>query len=105
MVDTSDYRRIRAEAKTLYEQTGKVYCPALSTQVIFGAGGFNHLIYKDRGHERDKFIQLTRFKLLINALKLVELTTTYQEYEEIAQKAPVAWLKKQRTETRTIKFW
>ena len=59
--------------------------PSFWTAGVFNAEGFNHLVYKNQNRERDKNVQIMKFKLLQLAQKLIGLTTTYQEYEESLQ--------------------
>ncbi len=105
MTDTHDYEEIKAEAMALYGQANTVYCPALASEVTLNAGGFKHFIHKGRHIERDKRVQIARFKLLPQALHLIKITTTHQEYEERLQEFGKMDHKRRRKEKRIVKFW
>ena len=84
MLDLEKYLKEKERARLYYKTIEQVFSPALKEKINFNSEGFNHLIYKNkRGEERDKNSQLLRFKLLPLTKNLVELSTTYQEYEEI----------------------
>jgi hypothetical protein len=104
-MDISNYDKIKEDARAFYSKANRVYCPALSGEVSFGAEGFNHLIYKGKRNERDKDVQIMKFKMLPRALDLVGLTTTYQEYEESLQEVDVMRFKKRMRETKVIRYW
>lgn len=105
MEDISNYEKIKEDSKRFYEQIGKVACPAFSQEVFFTSEGFNHLVYKNDRRERDKKVQIMKFKLLPLAKKLVGLTTTFQEYEESLREFRVKKFKKTVQETKVIKYW
>jgi hypothetical protein len=105
MEDISNYEKIKEDSKRFYDQIGKVICPAFGQEVIFTSEGFNHLVYKNDRRERDKNVQIMKFKLLPLAQKLVNLTTTYQEYEESLQEFRIKKFKKVVQETKVIKYW
>lgn len=105
MEDISNYEKIKADSKNFYEQIGKVHCPAFEQPVFFNAEGFNHLIYKNDRRERDKSVQIMKFKLLPLAKKLIGLTTTYQEYEESLQEFRVKKFKKAIQESKVVRYW
>lgn len=46
-----------------------------------------------------------RFKLLPRAIKLVELSTTFQEYEETIKRFEVKSYKKRVWKTKSVKYW
>lgn len=77
-----DYLEIRKTAQKLYGSFKKVYCPALGGDVNFTSEGFNHLIYERAKKERDKRTQILRFDMLEKARSIIEISTTYQEFEE-----------------------
>jgi hypothetical protein len=105
MEDISNYEKIRGDAKRFYEQIGKVFCPAFKADVIFSSEGFNHLVYKNDRRERDKNVQIMKFKLLNLAQQLVKLTTTFQEYEETLQEFRIKKFKKVVQETKVVRCW
>ena len=105
MEDVSNYDKIKEDSKRFYEQIGKIVCPAFGQEVSFTSEGFNHLVYKNDRRERDKSVQVMKFKLVPLAQKLVGLTTTYQEYEESLQEFRVKKFKKAVEETKVVKYW
>jgi hypothetical protein len=82
MKEPADYDKIRSNAEAFYKNIDYIYSPALGENVYFGADGFNHIRFKKQRDEREKISQMARFNLLPHAIKLVGLSTTYQEYEE-----------------------
>ena len=80
---SNDYERKKAEARTFYSSFVKVVCPALGNEpVYFTSEGFNHLVYRGPKKERDQRVQIMKFELLGKAKKILEISTTFQEYEE-----------------------
>lgn len=105
MQDLSNYDKLRENANNLYSKVGKVFCPALEDNVYFTAEGFNHLIYKRRRSEREKDVQMLRFKILPWAIKLVKVTSTFQEYDETLKEVEVKQKKKRVKVTKLVKYW
>lgn len=105
MEDISNYEKIKEDSKRFYDQVGKVSCPAFGQEVIFTSEGFNHLVYKNNRREREKSVQIMKFKLLPLTQKLVGLTTTFQEYEESLREFRVKKFKKSVQETKVVKYW
>jgi len=54
---------------------------------------------------REEPSQILRFKLLSLAKKLIELSTTYQEFEESIKEVFIKKYKKKTRESRIIKYW
>lgn len=84
-MDISNYNNTRQIAESFFKRIISVRCPALNHEVVsFNNDGFRHLMYKGNRKrvERDKSVQVMKFKLLSKAKKLIELSTTYQEYDE-----------------------
>lgn len=105
MGDLSNYPAIRGSAETYYKQIGKIFCPAFQQTVCFSAEGFNHLVYKSDRTERDRSVQMMKFKLLSKVKKLIEITTTYQEFEECLQTFQVKRFKKRVHESKIVRYW
>ena len=83
MQDISNYQIIRKNAYNFYRKIGRIRCSALNNEFVhFNAEGFNHLIYKRKRSERNKNDQIMKFKLLPKAKHIIEISTTYQEYDE-----------------------
>ncbi|MEK7582174.1 MAG: hypothetical protein AAB488_02515 [Patescibacteria group bacterium] len=77
-----DYDKIRAEASALYGTFVSTECPALAQSVLFTSEGFNHLVYSSPGKMRDKRAQILRFDMLEKAKHILDVSTTFQEYDE-----------------------
>jgi hypothetical protein len=106
MEDISNYESIKEDSRKYYQQIGKVVCPAFGSEfVYFNSEGFNHLIFKGNRKEREKQEQITRFKLMPLALKLVKLATIYQEMEQTIQEFRVKKFKKIVDESKVVKYW
>ena len=105
-MDVSNYDKIRDDAQKLYSALRPAQCPALRDEyVYFPAQGFNHIIFKSARRERERPSQILRFKLLPLAVKLIGLSTTYQEYEETIQEFEVKSHKKRERKTKPVKYW
>lgn len=99
------YAKSKLEAERLYRSFTPIKCRAIGNQTIyFNSEGFNHLLYK-KGKERAKNDQMGRFKHLDFVPKILQLTTTYQEYEEKLQDFRVERHGKKITETKQVRYW
>lgn len=85
-MDIENFEKHKELAETFYKQVGKTYCPALKADVHFNAKGFHHLRYNNPGSERDKQIQLRKFRLLKTAVEIIKKTTTLQFYRASLEK-------------------
>ena len=74
------YDQNRENTKEYLKSIGNVYCPALDERISFNMKGFKHIIYPKGRHVRDEKSHLLRFNLIKPSKKLIELTTTLQEY-------------------------
>ncbi len=79
----------RQSALKDYKQIKQVFCPYLKTKVVFNSGGFRHLIYKAGNKKRDPSSMKMRFKMLSNAVAVLKITTTLQEYQSETKELPV----------------
>ena len=105
MDDLSNYQSLRANAQKFYAEVGSVFSPALNGKINFPSEGFNHIIFKRAHSEREKPSQILRFKLLPLAVKLIKISTTYQEFEETLQEFTVKSFKKSIKKTQPVKYW
>lgn len=106
MLDVSNYEKIREDARIFYQTVGGIRCPALDHQPVhFTSDGFNHLIYKGSRKERDKRVQIMKFKLLPKATELIRIATTYQEYDESLTTIRRKRFKKNVDEGTTVRYW
>jgi hypothetical protein len=74
-------------------------------KVGFSSDGFSHIIFKNSRSERERRSQILRFKLLPLAIRLIGLSTTYQEYEKSLTKIMIKRHKKQVVANKTIRYW
>lgn len=105
MNDVSGYDSLREDAQKYFGRIGKIYSPAFNQEIFFSAEGFNHIVYKGSRSEREKPSQILRFKLLPLAVKLVGLSTTYQEFEESLKEFDIKRHKKRVRLTQPVKYW
>ncbi|OGY08877.1 MAG: hypothetical protein A2782_02150 [Candidatus Blackburnbacteria bacterium RIFCSPHIGHO2_01_FULL_43_15b] len=76
-----NYSLLRNQTYKKYKTIKSVHCPYLKTKVTFNSNGFRHFIYKAGGKKRDEESQVLRFQLLGQAVKILKVTTTLQEYQ------------------------
>ena len=105
MEDLSNYHKLREDAQKFYHSIGRVMSPALHQHIHFTAEGFNHLIFKGSRSERERPSQILRFNLLPLAVKLVGLSTTYQEFEESIKEFDVKSHKKRVRQSKPVRYW
>lgn len=99
------YLEIKNITKSHYDKIGKRRSPLFKEFVYFNSEGFNHLVYKSNRTERDKSVQIMKFKLLNKAIKLVELSTTVQEYDERMITVVQKMKKKRKNTSKIAKYW
>lgn len=106
MQDVSNYEKIRDDAHEFYKKIGRIKCPAFDNEpVYFNAIGFNHLIYKSENCQRSRHDQITKFKLLAKAKTIVEISTTFQEYDESLTEIVRKKYKNKIKETCSVSYW
>lgn len=105
MEDVSNYEKLKEDAQKFYNEIGNIFSPAFNEKVQFNAEGFNHIIFKSPRTERERTSQILRFKLLPLAVKLLNESTTYQEFEETLKEFVVKSHKKRARKTKSVKYW
>ena len=105
MEDLSNYDKLKGDAQNFYNNIGKVVSPALKQEIYFNSEGFNHIVFKGSRSERERPSQILRFKLLYLAVKLIKLSTTYQEFEETLKEFDVQSYKKRIRKTKPVRYW
>ena len=105
MIDDAQYEKIRQDSHVWYKNQSPVNSPALNQLVYFTAEAFEHTKYKRARAERDKPSQIMRLKMLPRAFRLIELSTTIQEYEEIVKVVSVKRRKKRVHQSKQIQYW
>ena len=79
-VDFDEFRTLKKQTENEYKKILTVFCPALKSEVIFNTDGFHHLCYDNTRAERGKKVQRAKFIFLNKAVKIIEKTTTIQEF-------------------------
>jgi len=105
MDDFSTYSLYKKEGQAFYDSVGEIFSPALREKVRFTAEGFNHIIFTDPRSEREQLAQVARFRLLPLAVRLVGISTTYQEFEEISKQIEVKMLKEKIVKNQMVRYW
>jgi hypothetical protein len=105
MEDLSNYEKLKTDANNFYNNIGKVFSPIFKQNVLFSSEGFNHIIFKGSRSERERPSQIIRFKLLHLAVKLIQLSTTYQEFEETLKEFEVKNHKKKVRKSKPVRYW
>lgn len=101
-----EYLRVRETAKELYGNYGPVKCPAINSEYVhFTSEGFNHILYRINRHPRSKQDQYMRFQILDLARRVVQISTTFQEYEEKLQDVVIDHRGKKEKATKFVKYW
>lgn len=80
-----NFYQFKLQQKEFYKSIGKVYSPALKSDVYFRADGFHHLLYKEseRGRQRSRSEQALKLNCLSYVVMVVENTlggTTLRRY-------------------------
>jgi len=105
MEDLSNYEKLKEDAQNFYKEIGGIRFPALNSFIHFDSEGFNHIVFKKARSEREKSSQILRFKLLPLAKKLIEISTTYQEFEETLKEFEFKNHKKKIRKSKSVKYW
>ncbi|MDO8664444.1 MAG: hypothetical protein Q7K44_02765 [Candidatus Liptonbacteria bacterium] len=105
MEDLSSYEKPREDALKFYNSIGKIASPALHQDIYFNAEGFNHIVFKRARTERERSSQVLRFRLLPLAIRLLKISTTYQEFEETIKEVEVKEFKQKIKKTKPVKYW
>jgi hypothetical protein len=79
-IDLEQFGKLRLEAKEYYDNVGHVFCPAIRGDIIFNSDGFHHLRYDSSRSERSKIVQRNKFSFLKDAVRILEKSSTVQEY-------------------------
>ena len=105
MNDLSNYEKLKEDTQKFYIEIKAIHSPALNEHIYFNSEGFNHIIFKKSRSEREKSSQMLRFKLIPLAKKLIEKSTTYQEFEETLKEFEIKSFKKRIKKTKAVKYW
>ena len=105
MKDLPNYESLRDDTHSWYQKLKPVKSPALNSVVSFTSEGFEHIVYKRARAERERRSQIMRFKLLSSAVKLIGLSTTFQEYEETIKQFTIKRKKKKIQVPKKVQYW
>lgn len=105
MEDFSNYEKLKEDTQNFYNGIGRIHSPAFNQEIHFSAEGFNHIVFKRAHSERERPSQILRFKLLPLAVKLIKISTTYQEVEETIKEFEVKRFKKKVRKSCPVKYW
>ena len=105
MEDLSNYEKLKEDAQKFYGGIGSVFSPVFNQKIHFTAEGFNHIVFKHARSERERPSQILRFKLLPLVVKLVKVSTTYQEFEETVKEFQIKSFKKKTQKSMPVSYW
>ena len=80
--DLERFRKAKERAHDLYTAQPSIRCPYFQIQVVLNSDGFHHLQFSAR-HERNKWEQMLKFRLLPLALQVIRSSGTVQEYRRL----------------------
>lgn len=79
-LDLEKFRGLKNKTKDEYDKVGKIYCPALKSDIVFNSDGWHHLRYDFTRSERGKMVQYDKFTYFSDSVKILQKATTVQEY-------------------------
>src|SRR5665811_1867146 len=105
MFDISKYEKIKEATENFYNKYKYINSPFFASKVYFTSEGFNHLVYKGARTERNKSVQIMKFKLFQKAIEVLKLSTTVQEYDEMLTMVDKKMKKRKIKESRIVMYW
>lgn len=79
------FYKLMEKSKLFYQSVGEFFCPALQAKIKFNSDGFHHLRYDNTRAERAKQEQKNKMSFLKEAVGILKITTTTQEYRKTVQ--------------------
>jgi hypothetical protein len=79
-VKLESINKLKVETEEKYKKIGKLFCPALKSEIFFNSDGFHHLRYDGHRSERSVVVQKNKFLFFDNAVDVLKKTATIQEY-------------------------
>lgn len=73
---------LKEKTRVLYEATESMYCPYFGEKVNFNSDGFHHFRYNSLGSERNKRVQIARYKLFPLASSVIRKAGTIQQHRK-----------------------
>jgi hypothetical protein len=87
------FKELLEQRRAEYKGYMPVFCPVLKEYVIFNAKGFNHLLFRPKGREREQTEQIARLNILPFASRIIQFSIGLKRRER-------------RTAIgKTIKYW
>lgn len=81
-LNNNKFDELKNLVESEFKKIGAIYCPALKTKVIFNSDGFYHLRYDNNRSERSKREQYNKLRYFNNAVDVINISTTAQEYRQ-----------------------
>jgi hypothetical protein len=78
--DREEFGRLKNDVALEYKKIISVYNPALKSEIFFNASGWHHLRYDGNRSERSKLAQKNKFIFFLEAVNVIKISTTIQEY-------------------------
>jgi hypothetical protein len=82
-IDLKNFQNTKKQAEDYYKKIHKIYSPALKNGIFFNSNGFHHLRFDESRKERNKKVQMNKFRCLKNSLEIIKKATTIQEYRRL----------------------
>ncbi len=83
-MDNFEFEKLKKETRDFYKTIVKIYNPAFKAELVFNSNGLNHLCYYNDRSERPILIQKNKFIFFKDAVKILRVATTIQEYRRVA---------------------
>lgn len=94
----------KEEARAIYFNIGRIWCPALGDYISFNSKGFRHLIRKGRILRPDSE-QERRFSLISEVPKIINSAITIAEHRIEMNKYTIKTHGEKETHTAPAYFW
>jgi hypothetical protein len=79
-INLNEFKKLKDKTKDYYNSINKIYSPALKSKIVFNSDGFHHLRYDSNRSERNKKLQMGKFRCFNDAVNIIEKSNTIQEY-------------------------
>jgi len=78
-----DFEKLKILVNTAYKKIGYIYSPALKSKIVFNSNGIYHLHYDYNRSRRSKIVQWDKLRFFQEAVDVLKIATTIQEYRRI----------------------
>ncbi|MBC7943461.1 hypothetical protein H7X68_03115 [Candidatus Saccharibacteria bacterium] len=103
-MQSDSFERLKIKTKDFYGGIDTIQCPALNAKIHFTSEGFNHLRYSKK-RERPLKMQEAKLQLVPKGKKLLEKTSTIQEYCDGLEMIRRKKHKKTVKESVMVQYW